>query len=166
MMGPWRIVARWLAAGWLAINVALLTLVSVRVPFILDDDPFVPIAAASAMGLIILNFCALVATPVVALVLRAWVAIVRRYPAIDASWPAMLSSSVLLVALTTSLLAVLSNWQALLVPDAPPSMAVGFVEAVRTIAPWLGIGLLVPRLVMRSLRPNATSARSSSRNAA
>ena len=147
----------WLGTSLLALNVGMLGLAVLVTLVTSSEVPFVTRLMGLSDAFIIFNVVGLAATPFVGVMLYGWVRVVRRSPVLESTrWMATLSNFGLVVAMT-AVLAVLTDWEALLRPNHPASMKVGFFVAAATIFPWLAMAVLLPRIAVPSLRPPRTN---------
>ena len=107
--------------------------------------------------------------------IAAWLAIATRWPAIEASRLRMVAVLSVYALLLAGIAGLVNHWEELMYPNrgfralypgARPSIAALALQDLRFVLPGMLIGLLVPRLALRSLRAEGRGASTSARSVA
>ena len=150
---PWRFVLQWQAVGMACTLVSAALLIVGET--LVRGESIASGLANAAFGLIFIVAGTLIISPLSLIALVLWTALVRRSPGIERSMSTAASALALLAILQAVTAGVISNWEALISDYARQSFFRDTLAISGAVLPWSLIGIVMPRLLFRTLRPEA-----------
>ena len=149
----WRFLVRRQLAGMVCV-LAIPLLIGCAVN-LGGGDSLVSSLGHSALDASYLLAIVVLSSPLSIVTLAAWMRIVARVPALERGWTRAVLSWLGLTLVFALLSGALSSWEAVIDEVAWSEIVRDTGSIARQVFPWALLGILLPRLLLPSLRPSS-----------
>lgn len=150
-MSRWKFVALWQISGMicvLAVPAALFTIASMRQGLSFFDS-----LLRFPSSAVMIIFIVVLIAPLSILTLWAWTKLVARFPAFERSHTNAFLGLWLCALVLSFAAGVISHWEALVSDAMRRSFVRDMISTTISVSGWACLGVILPRWVVRSLRP-------------